>query len=100
MNVNVNVMIPGEEDALHHVEVLHQHVPLGLGAQVAHGVVDAQHDGPFQGGRRGLMGGSGVMGGRESVSLQLTSRRVSPLFSKIHRFTQILSSERVSTFVN
>ena len=55
------VLIPWKEDALHHIEVLHQHVPLGLGAQVAHGVVDAQHDGPFQGRRRGLTGGLGEM---------------------------------------
>lgn len=45
---------PGEEDALHHVEVLHQHVPLRLGAQVADGVADAQLDGPLQGGGGGL----------------------------------------------
>lgn len=45
---------PGEEDALHHVEVLHQHVPLRLGAQVADGVADAQLDGPLQGRGGGL----------------------------------------------
>lgn len=49
---------PGEEDALHHVEVLHEHIPLGLGAQVAHGVADAQLDGPLQGGGGGLRGHS------------------------------------------
>ena len=47
---------PGEEDALHDVEVLHEHVTLWLGAQVAHGVADAQLDGPLQGGGRGLWG--------------------------------------------
>lgn len=46
--------LPGEEDALHDVEVLHKHVSLWLGAQVAHGVANAQLDGPLQGGRRGL----------------------------------------------
>lgn len=40
---------PGEEDALHHIEVLHQHVSLGLGAQVSHCITDAQLDGAFQG---------------------------------------------------
>lgn len=45
---------PGEENALHHVEVLHQHVPLRFGAQVADGVADAQLDGPLQGRGGGL----------------------------------------------
>lgn len=40
---------PGEKDALHHVEVLHQHISLRFGAQVAHGVADPQLDGTFQG---------------------------------------------------
>lgn len=48
--------LPGEEDALHHVEVLHEHVSLWLGAQVAHSVANAQLDGPLQGGRCGLWG--------------------------------------------
>lgn len=48
--------LPGEEDALHDVEVLHEHVTLRLGAQVAHGVADAQLDGPLQSGRCGLQG--------------------------------------------
>lgn len=39
---------PGEEDAFHDVEVLHQHIPLRLGAEVADGVTDAQLDGPLQ----------------------------------------------------
>lgn len=39
---------PGEEDALDHVEVLHEHVALGLGAEAAHGVSDAQLDGSLQ----------------------------------------------------
>lgn len=38
---------PWEKDALHHVEILHQHVSLRLGAQVAHGVTNAQLDGTF-----------------------------------------------------
>lgn len=45
----VYLCIPGEKDALHHIEVLHQHVSLRLGAQVAHSVTDAQLDGTFQG---------------------------------------------------
>lgn len=48
--------IPGEEDALHHVEVLHEHVPLRLRAEVAHCVPDPQLDGTLQGGRGGLRG--------------------------------------------
>lgn len=39
---------PWKEDAFHDVEVLHQHIPLGLGAEVANGVTDAQLDGPLQ----------------------------------------------------
>jgi len=45
---------PGEKYALHHVEVLHQHISLRLGAQVAHRVTDAQLDGTFQGRGCGL----------------------------------------------
>lgn len=45
---------PREKDALHHVEVLHQHISLRLGAQVAHCVTDAQLDGTFQGRGCGL----------------------------------------------
>lgn len=48
--------LPGEEDALHNIEVLHEHVTLRLRAQVAHGVADAQLDGPLQSGRCGLQG--------------------------------------------
>lgn len=48
--VGTGAKAPGEENALHHVEVLHQHVPLGFGAQVADGVADAQLDGPLQSG--------------------------------------------------
>lgn len=48
--------IPGEEDALHHVEVLHEHVSLRLRAEVAHCVPDPQLDGTLQGGRGGLRG--------------------------------------------
>lgn len=39
--------VPGEENALHYVEVLHEHVPLGLGAQISHRVADAKLDGSF-----------------------------------------------------
>ena len=76
-------MIPGKEDALHHVEVLHQHVPLGLGAQVAHGVVDAQHDGPLQGRRRGLMGGSGEMEAENQGLSNLPPNEISRLLDVI-----------------
>lgn len=48
--------LPGEEDALHDVEVLHEHVTFWLGAQIAHRVADAQLDGPLQGGGCGLQG--------------------------------------------
>lgn len=48
--------LPGKEDALYNIEVLHEHVALRLGAQVAHGVADAQLDGPLQGGGCGLWG--------------------------------------------
>lgn len=40
---------PWEKDALHHVKVLHQHISLRFGAQVAHSVTNAQLDGTFQG---------------------------------------------------
>ena len=52
--------ILGKEDALHHIEVLHQHVSLWLGAQVAHGVSDAQLDSTFQGRGGGLEGVGGI----------------------------------------
>lgn len=45
---------PWEKDALHHVKVLHQHISLRFGAQVAHSVTNAQLDGTFQGWRCGL----------------------------------------------
>lgn len=41
--------VPGQEDTLHHREVLHENVPVWFGAQVAHSVADAQLDGSFQG---------------------------------------------------
>lgn len=40
---------PWKEDALDHVEVLHEHISLGFGAQVAHRVADAQLDRTSQG---------------------------------------------------
>lgn len=33
--------VPGEEDTLHHVEVLHEDIPLWFGAQAPHGVSNA-----------------------------------------------------------
>lgn len=49
--------LPGKEDTLHHVEVLHEHVTLRLRAKVAHRVPDPQLDGTLEGGRGGLWGG-------------------------------------------
>lgn len=46
--------VPGQEDTLHHREVLHENIPVWFGAQVAHSVADAQLDGSFQGRRCGL----------------------------------------------
>lgn len=48
--------LPGKEDAFHHIEVLHEHVTLRLGAEVAHCVPDSQLDGTLQSGRGGLWG--------------------------------------------
>uniref|UniRef100_A0A3B3BP11 Uncharacterized protein n=1 Tax=Oryzias melastigma TaxID=30732 RepID=A0A3B3BP11_ORYME len=45
---------PGEEEALHHLEVLQQHVSLRLLRQAAHRVRDAQLDGALHRGRGGL----------------------------------------------
>lgn len=46
--------VPGQGDALHHREVLHENIPVWLGAQVSHSVADAQLDGSLQGRRCGL----------------------------------------------
>lgn len=61
--------LAGEEDALDDVEVLHEHVPLGLGAEAAHGVSDAQLDGALQRRRRGLFVGGFPRGIHSSVAL-------------------------------
>lgn len=45
---------PREEDAFHHIKVLHQHISLRLGAEVANSVSDTQLDGPLQGRGGGL----------------------------------------------
>lgn len=45
---------PGKEDAFHHVEVLHQHISLRLGAEVANSISNTQLDGPLQGRGGGL----------------------------------------------
>ena len=63
------VSSPGEEDALHHVEVLHEDVSVGLGGQVSHRVADAQLDGSLQ--SRG--GGLGEGGGGEHRATSTTS---------------------------
>lgn len=46
--------VPGQEDALHHREVLHENISVWFGAEVAHSVADAQLDGSFQGRSCGL----------------------------------------------
>ena len=66
------VWLPGEEDALHHIEVLHEDVSLRLGAQVAHRVADAQLDGTFQGGGRGLGERREMVGIREILKTFLS----------------------------
>ena len=43
------IHVPGQIHALHHREVLHENISIGLGAEVAHSIADAQLDGPFQG---------------------------------------------------
>lgn len=45
---------PGEKNAFHNVEVLHQHISLRLGAEVANSITNAQLDGPLQGRGGGL----------------------------------------------
>lgn len=39
---------PGKENAFHNIEVLHQHVSLRLGTEVANGITNTQLDGPLQ----------------------------------------------------
>ena len=72
---------PGEEDAFHNVEVLHQHVPLRLGAEVAHRVADTQLDGPLQSRGGGLEAedrkkNSTVRCGREVVGEDRDAKQV------------------------
>lgn len=45
---------PGQKDALHHVEVLHEHISVRLGGEVPHSVADPELNGPLQGRWRGL----------------------------------------------
>lgn len=45
---------PGKENALYHIEVLHEDVSLWFRAQIANRIADAQLDGAFQCRRRGL----------------------------------------------
>lgn len=40
---------PGQKDALHHVEVLHEHISVGLGGEVADCVANAELNGTLQG---------------------------------------------------
>lgn len=52
MHINAHPLIhhnaPGEEDAFHHIEVLHQHISLRLRAEVANSISNTQLDGPLQ----------------------------------------------------
>ena len=45
----INKCVPGQEDALHHREVLHKNISVWFGAEVTHSVADAQLNGSFQG---------------------------------------------------
>lgn len=45
---SANECVPGQEDALHHGEVLHENISVWLGAQVSHSVADAQLNGSFE----------------------------------------------------
>lgn len=56
---NPDLHPPREEDAFHHVEILHEDISLRLGAEVANSISDAQLDCPFQGRRGGLKTESG-----------------------------------------
>ena len=47
--INDTIHTPGQIDTLHHREVLHENISVGLGAEVAHSVADAQLDGSLQG---------------------------------------------------
>lgn len=40
---------PGQKDALHHVEVLHKHISVGLGGEVADCVANPELNRPLQG---------------------------------------------------
>lgn len=53
-HTSVHKNTPGEEDAFNHIEVLHEHISLGLGAEVANSISNTQLDGPFQGWGGGL----------------------------------------------
>lgn len=70
----VKVGIPGQENALHHWEVLHENISVGFGAEISHSVTDAQLDGSFQGRRRGLTNVTGkekaYLFKKESISQQ------------------------------
>ncbi len=54
MYISVCQSVPGQENALHHREVLHENISVWFRAEVSHSVTDAQLDGSFQGGRCGL----------------------------------------------
>lgn len=45
---------PGQKDALHHVEVLHEHISVRLGGEVPHCIANPELNGSLQGRWRGL----------------------------------------------
>lgn len=63
-HTSTHTSAPGEEDAFHNVEILHQHISLRLGAEVANSITNTQLDGPLQ--SRG--------GGLEAVNREKNNR--------------------------
>lgn len=63
-HASTHTSAPGEEDAFHNVEILHQHISLRLGAEVANSITNTQLDGPLQ--SRG--------GGLEAVNREKNNR--------------------------
>lgn len=54
LSCTIQEWVPGQEDALHHREVLHEDISVRFGAEVSHSITDAQLDGSFQCGCCGL----------------------------------------------
>lgn len=70
-NASIHKHKPWEEDAFDHIEVLHQHISLRLGAEVANSISNSQLDGPFQGRRGGLEVGNSERNNRKGVGGKL-----------------------------